>query len=230
MSPIIFWPMHLKLGPIELMPSILTSEFITLFLFIMVYISYRTISSKPKRLQICLEGIYLAMYQAVSDVLPEQTTQIFPFIATLWIFILISNLIGIIPGFQSPTADISITSCLAILTFFSVHWFGIQAEGFKNYFRHYLRPSPFLLPFHLMSEISRTVALAIRLFGNIMSLEITALIVLMVTGFLAPIPILLLHIVEAIIQAYIFGMLALIYIAGGIQIQIKRREQEVLRG
>ena len=81
-----------------------------------------------------------------------------------------------------------------------------------------MQPSPFILPFHLISELSRTLAFAVRLFGNMMSLELTALIVLMVAGFLAPIPILMLHIVEAIIQAYIFGMLALIYIAGGIQV------------
>ena len=111
-----------------------------------------------------------------------------------------------------------------------MHWFGIRSEGIKIYLKHYVRPSPFLLPFHLISEVSRTLALAIRLFGNIVSLELTALIVLMVAGFLAPIPILMLHIVEAVIQAYIFGMLALIYIAGGIQSQVLRREKENFNG
>ena len=158
--------------------------------------------------------------------LPEHAELVFPFIASLWIFILISNVIGIIPGFYSPTADLSVTASLAILTFLSVHWFGIRIDGLKNYLRHYIQPSPFLLPFHLISEISRTLALAVRLFGNIMSLELTAMMVLMVAGFLAPIPILMLHLVEAIVQAYIFGMLALMYIAGGIQSQELRREKE----
>ncbi|MBN2792364.1 MAG: F0F1 ATP synthase subunit A, partial [Desulfuromonadales bacterium] len=84
---------------------------------------------------------------------------------------------------------------------------------------HYLVPSPILLPFHLLSEVTRTVALAVRLFGNMMSLEMAALLILLVAGFLAPVPILMLHIVEALVQAYIFGMLALIYVAGGIQSQ-----------
>jgi F-type H+-transporting ATPase subunit a len=98
-----------------------------------------------------------------------------------------------------------------------VHWYGIRSHGLRTYLRHYLQPNPMLLPFHVISEISRTVALAMRLFGNIFSLEMAALLVLLVAGLLVPIPVLLLHIVEALVQAYIFGMLALIYIAGGIQ-------------
>jgi F-type H+-transporting ATPase subunit a len=92
--------------------------------------------------------------------------------------------------------------------------------------RHYLLPSPVLLPFHIISEITRTIALAVRLFGNIMSLEMAALLILLVAGFLAPVPILMLHIVEALVQAYIFGMLALIYVAGGIQSQQFKLQQE----
>ena len=91
--------------------------------------------------------------------------------------------------------------------------------------RHYLEPNPILLPFHIVSEISRTIALAVRLFGNIFSLEMAALLILLVAGFLVPVPVLLLHIVEALVQAYIFGMLALIYIAGGIQsLEMKQKE------
>ncbi len=213
----IFSPLEFHLGVLQFSQSILTSWFILLVLLIMSWLLTRHLSLQPGKYQLALESIYQVMHDAINDVLPEQTDLVFPYIATLWIFILIANLIGVVPGFHSPTADLSVTACLAILTFFSVHWFGIKSEGLKNYLQHYIKPSPFLLPFNLISELSRTLALAIRLFGNMMSLELTALIVLMVAGFLAPIPILMLHIIEAIIQAYIFGMLALIYIAGGIQ-------------
>ena len=101
--------------------------------------------------------------------------------------------------------------------FLSVHWFGIRIDGLKSYLRHYLDPNPILLPFHLLGEITRTLALAVRLFGNMMSLEMAALLVLLVAGFLAPVPLLMLHIVEALVQAYIFGMLALVYVAGALQ-------------
>ncbi|MGD9108377.1 MAG: F0F1 ATP synthase subunit A [Gammaproteobacteria bacterium] len=203
--------------------AVLTSWLIIILLLIFSFISTRKLCLKPGAYQTILEGIITTMQNAIYAVLPQQTKLVFPFIATLWIFILLSNLIGIIPGFHSPTADISVTAGLALLVFLSVHWFGIRAEGVKNYLRHYLRPSPILLPFHIISEISRTLAMAIRLFGNIMSLQLVALIVLMVAGFLIPIPLLILHIVEACIQTYIFGMLALIYIAGGIQVQELRK-------
>jgi F-type H+-transporting ATPase subunit a len=158
-------------------------------------------------------------------VAPDQTRILLPFIGSLWVFLVIANLSGLIPGVHSPTRDLSATSALAILVFFSVHWFGIRSQGVKAYLRHYLTPSPILLPFHLISEITRTIALAIRLFGNMMSLEMAALLILVVAGFLAPVPILMLHIIEALVQAYIFGTLALIYVAGGLQSQQLRRRQ-----
>lgn len=172
---------------------------------------------RPTKLQIMLESIIIAMENAIAAVLPHHVQLVLPFIATLWIFILIANITGIIPGLYSPTADLSVTVALAILVFGSVHWFGIKAEGLKQYLKHYITPSPLLLPFHIMGEISRTLALAVRLFGNMMSLELTAMIMLLVAGLLFPVPILMLHLVEACLQTYIFGMLALIYIAGGIQ-------------
>lgn len=205
--------------------SLIVSWLIILLLLIVGFLSSRKLSQKkPNNYQVVLEGIVMTMYDAVKAVLPMQVDSVFPFIATLWVFILISNLIGIIPGFISPTADLSVTAALAILVFLSVHWFGIRTIGFKSYLQHYLSPSPMLLPFHIISEISRTLALAVRLFGNMMSLELTLLIILFIAGFLAPIPLLILHIVEACIQTYIFGMLALIYIAGGIQSQTLRKE------
>ena len=127
---------------------------------------------------------------------------------------------------HAPTRDLSATAGLAVLVFLSTHWFGIRIQGVKAHLRHYLAPSPVLLPFHIISEITRTIALAVRLFGNIMSLEMAALLILLVAGFLAPVPILMLHIIEALVQAYIFGMLALIYVAGSLQSQqLTQRKQ-----
>jgi F-type H+-transporting ATPase subunit a len=184
----------------------------------------RRLQIEPGPLQTAVEGIVATIENAVEAVAPEQTQRIMPFIGSLWIFLVIANLSGLLPGAHSPTRDLSATAGLAFLVFLSTHWFGIRAQGVKNYLHHYIAPNPILLPFHLISEITRTIALAVRLFGNMMSLEMAALLILMVAGFLAPVPILMLHIIEALVQAYIFGMLALIYVAGGIQSQQLRQK------
>lgn len=181
------------------------------------FISRRFSVDEPGLIQTALEGIVQAIHNSIEGVLPGKGALLLPFVGTLWLFIGIANLIGLIPEMHSPTGDLSTTSALAILVFMSVHWFGIRDSGIKRYLQHYLTPSPILLPFHLLGELSRTIALAMRLFGNMMSLEMAAILVLMVAGLLVPVPVLMLHIVEALVQAYIFGTLALIYIAGGMQ-------------
>jgi F-type H+-transporting ATPase subunit a len=186
----------------------------------------RHLALQPGRLQTAVEGVVGLIEDSVDEVAGSHAAAILPFVGTLWIFLVVANLAGLIPGLHSPTRDLSATAALALLVFLSTHWYGIRTEGAKAYLRHYLSPSPILLPFHLISEITRTVALAIRLFGNMMSLEMAALLILLVAGFLAPIPILMLHVIEALVQAYIFGMLALIYICSGIQAQQTKVQQK----
>ncbi len=214
-----------QLGPVVLAEPVLTTWGIMFALVVGSWIGTRRLSLDPGPVQVVLEGLLGAADEAIRAVLPAQTARLLPFIATLWLFIMVANLSGLIPGVHAPTGDLSTTAALAVIVFLSVHWFGIRSEGIRAYLRHYLAPMPIMLPFHLMSELTRTLALAIRLFGNIMSLEMAALLVLLVAGFLVPIPLLILHIIEALIQAYIFGMLAWIYIAGAIHSQESRKPQ-----
>lgn len=176
----------------------------------------------PGRLQTVVEGIVETIRAAIAAVLPEHVNLVLPFIGTLWTFLVVANLAGVIPGVSSPTADLSTTSALAVLTFFFVHWAGIRSVGLRRYLTHYVRPNPIVLPFEIVSELSRTLTLAVRLFGNMMSLELAVVIVVGIAGFLVPIPLLLLHVVEALIQAYIFGALALVYVASAVQTQQER--------
>jgi F-type H+-transporting ATPase subunit a len=208
-----------SVGPLEISLSLLTCIGLTLLLSVLFAVLTRSMQRLPGSVQVVLEGVVSTMESGVAQVAGKHAERIMPFIASLWIFLVIANLLGLVPGLDSPTRDLSVTAALAIVVFLSVHWFGIRTQGLRNYLRHYLSPSPFLLPFHLLSEVSRTVALAVRLFGNMMSLEMAALLILLLAGFLVPVPILMLHVVEALVQAYIFGMLALIYVAGGIQSQ-----------
>ena len=215
-----------RIGPLGITNTVVVTWAIMLALGIAAWAATRRLSVVPGPWQVVVEGIVSAIEEAIRSVLPDHFRQVMPFIASLWIFIVVANLASLIPGVRSPTGDLSLTASLASLVFLAVHWYGIRSCGLQSYLRHYLQPNPILLPFHVISEISRTVALAVRLFGNIFSLQMAALLVLLVAGFLAPVPVLMLHIIEAVVQAYIFGMLALIYVAGAIQSQQLKQERE----
>jgi len=217
-KPEFFELLAFHLGPLSIGATVLTTWLLIAVLTGVAWLGTRRLSvDMPSRLQTMLEGTVLALQSAIEDAAPNHAARLLPFIGTLWLFIAAANLVGLVPGLRSPTGDLSLTVALAILVFLAVHWFGIRIDGLRVYLRHYLDPNPILLPFHLLGEVTRTLALAVRLFGNMMSLEMAALLVLLVAGFLAPIPLLMLHIIEALVQAYIFGTLALVYVAGALQ-------------
>lgn len=225
-EPEVFARVVFRMGPLEITDTVITTWGIMALLGLSSWLLGRRLQSTPGNVQTLAEGIVTAAEAAVKQLLPNYYQPVTPFILALWIFLVLANLLGLVPGLDSPTRDLSLTAGLALLVFLSVHWFGIRSQGLKQYIKHYLTPSPILLPFHVISEISRTVALAVRLFGNMISLELVAVLLLLLAGFLVPVPILMLHIVEALVQAYIFGMLALVYIAGAIQSQQLRQEAD----
>ncbi len=214
------------IGPFAINSIVVTTWGVMLLLGVFSWLVTRNLTLDPGPMQTMLEGVVSAMEESIYAVLPDRAQQLLPFIGTLWIYIVFANLVGVVPHLHAPTGNLSVTAGLALLVFLSVHWFGIRSEGLRGYLRHYLSPTPILLPFHLISEITRTIALAVRLFGNIMSLEMAALLVLLVAGLLAPVPLQMLHIVESLVQAYIFGMLALIYVAGAMQSQQNSKRDE----
>ncbi|MCW5659983.1 MAG: F0F1 ATP synthase subunit A [Burkholderiaceae bacterium] len=207
-----------QIGPLRIGPTVLTTWLLMALMVAPAFAVTRRLSvTAPSRAQAALEGIVLALQGAINDAAPGQSARLLPFIGTLWLFIGAANLLGLVPGLRAPTGELSVTVALALMVFAAVHWFAIRTDGLRAHLRHYLEPNPVLLPFHLLGEITRTLAMAVRLFGNLLSLEMAALLVLLVAGFLAPVPLLALHIVEALVQAYIFGTLALVYIAGALQ-------------
>lgn len=206
------------LGPLAISGTVITTWGVMAGFGLLIVLLRLRLNKQPSRWQNAVEAVVLAIEGALGEVLPAASVRrVLPFVATLWLFVLAANLVGLIPGLHAPTRDLSATAALAALVFGSTHWFGIRDRGLKEHLRHYAEPSVILLPFHIISELTRTLALAIRLFGNIMSLEMAALLVLLIAGFLVPVPLLMLHVVEAVVQAYIFGMLALIYIAGALE-------------
>ncbi len=215
-----------QIGPLHIGPTVLTTWLLMALMVAAAFAVTRRLSvTAPSRAQAALEGVVLALQGAINDAAPGQSARLLPFIGTLWLFIGAANLLGLVPGLRSPTGELSVTVSLALMVFAAVHWFAIRTDGLRAHLRHYLEPNPVLLPFHVLGEITRTLAMAVRLFGNLLSLEMAALLVLLVAGFLAPVPLLALHIVEALVQAYIFGTLALVYIAGALQsLEMQKKE------
>ena len=217
------------LGAVAITDTVVTTWALMLCLAVAARLLTMKLAVLPTLRQTIAEGVVAAIEKAVGEVVPAAAVRpVLPFVATLWIFILAANLAGLIPGAHAPTRDLATTAALAVLVFASTHWYGIRTRGLRAYLRHYTEPSVILLPFNVISELTRTLALAIRLFGNMMSLEMAAVLVLLIAGFLVPVPLLMLHVIEAVVQAYIFGILALIYIAGAIEpIESTGAEQEV---
>lgn len=136
-----------------------------------------------------------------------------PFVGTLFLFIVIANVLDVVPGFKAPTASLTTTAALATCVFVAVPVFGIARQGVKAYFRQYIRPTPLMLPFHIIGELSRTLALAVRLFGNITSGSLIVAILLSIAPLFFPVIMQALGLLIGIIQAYVFAILALVYIA-----------------
>jgi F-type H+-transporting ATPase subunit a len=136
---------------------------------------------------------------------------------SLFLFIAGCNLAGQLPEIRTPTASLATTSALAVIVFCAVPVAGIAARGFGGYFLHYLRPNPLLLPLHLLSEVSRTVALSVRLFGNMMSGYLVVALLVALTGFLVPMPLMALDLLIGLLQAYIFAVLATVYVGAAIR-------------
>ena len=208
-----------SIGPVQVTDTVITTWFVMAVIIAICYLFTRRLSIQPSIGQEILEGIFEAIEKTVKDVLPVDPWLVIPVLGTLWIMIGFSILVGILPMVKTPTADLNTTFAFAILSYSMTHVFGIATQGLKEYIAHYKEPTWILFPFHLIAEVSRTIALAVRLFGNMLSGDMIALILLGIVGFLVPVPFNLLHIVIGIIQAYIFGVLTLVFIAGGIRSQ-----------
>lgn len=169
------------------------------------------------RWQNLLEVIVGTIRAEIREIAHEGTDTYFPFIATLFLFILFSNIFTFIPGYVAPTSSLTTTAAMAIMVFIAVPMYGIAKNGIVEYLKEYFRPTFIFFPFHVMGEFSRTLALAVRLFGNLMSHEKVIAILLAVTPLFFPVIMQALGLLIGVIQAYIFAILAMVYIASATQ-------------
>ena len=220
---IIFWQWQF----IKINATIIFTWLIIASLTLTSWIITSNLKVEPQisRWQNMLEIIVDGINQQIREVSQQEPNQYLPFVGTLFLFIAVANILTIVPGYYPPTASLSTTAALALCVFAAVPLFGILNQGLLSYLRSYTQPTPLMLPFNIISQFSRTLALAVRLFGNIMSGSMLVGILVLIVPLFFPIIVRLLGLLIGIIQAYIFAILAIVYIASATR--VNRGQQEV---
>jgi F-type H+-transporting ATPase subunit a len=203
-------------GPVPVDRLVVTTWAIMAALAVVSWLGMRRASVEGGPLQSTLEIVVETVAGQIEAIMQTDPWPYVPLLGTLFIFIVAANLSGILPGLEAPTAHLETPAALALIVFVSVHGYGIARRGFRAYAARYLKPSPMLLPLNLLSEVTRSFSLMIRLFGNMMSHAFVIAIILSLAGLFVPIPFMLLGILIGIIQGYIFTILASVYLAAGV--------------
>jgi len=217
-----------SLGPVTINATLVFSWVIMALLIAVSWWVTRSLTATGDigRGQNVLEAVVAFLRDQIREVTNQDPEPYLPFVGTLFLFIVTSNVLSVVPGFQPPTGSLTTTAALAVCVFVAVPVFGIAKLGLRAYLMNYLRPSPFLLPFTIIGELSRTLALAVRLFGNVMSGSVIAAILLSVVPLFFPIIMQAFGLLIGVIQAYIFAILAIVYIASGTELQQRRARAE----
>lgn len=204
------------IGPVALTETVITTWLLMAALAIACRLATRRMSIVPGSLQAMIETLAGAIEQQIRSIVNRDPSEFLPLLGTLFIFLVVANLAGVLPGVHAPTASIETPAALAAVIFFSVHVFGIRLHGMTGYLKNYLKPNPLLLPLNILSEFTRSFSLMMRLFGNIMSDELVIAVVVTLAGLLVPIPFMAFEILVGLVQAYIFSVLAAVYIGGAV--------------
>jgi F-type H+-transporting ATPase subunit a len=206
-----------QLGPVQITSTVLFSLLASALLIGLALAIRRGLTRRPTAWQIGMEMMLEELEGTMKEMFGRDPRPYTPLVVTLALFIGLCNLMGLVPGLHAPTGDLSTTAALAVIVFFAVPFYGLRARGVRGYFSHYLEPAPFLLPIEIVTEFSRTLTLAVRLFGNVMSEELVIGVLLLLAGLLVPVPVMLLSVLTSVIQAYIFAVLTMVYLSAGIR-------------
>jgi F-type H+-transporting ATPase subunit a len=214
MHPLLFLENHYV--PEQVMYAL----FVGILLATLSLLATRRLAVYPGSAQNVTEVIIGGFDSLLDEIMGHNGRKFFPLIATLGLFILTSNLIGIVPGFESPTANINTNLAMALVVFFSTHVVGVKEHGLK-YFKQFMGPvwwlTPLMLPIEIISHITRPLSLTFRLFGNIKGEDIVLLVVLFLVPYFVPLPVFALMIFTSLVQTLVFMLLAMMYIAGAME-------------
>jgi F-type H+-transporting ATPase subunit a len=217
-DPIVFW-----IGPLAVTRATVTATAISLALVMTAaLLRYAALQRPDSTLGWVAQLAVEWPDQLVADIVGRPVPALAAFSGTFFYFLAACSIAGQFPGVRTPTANLAMTSALAVLVFITVPAVGILSQGWRGYLRHYLQPSPLMLPFEIMSELSRTFALSMRLFGNMLSGYLIVALLVALAGFLVPTPLMALDLLIGVLQAYIFAVLSTVYIGAAIRAQEAR--------
>ena len=212
-----------RVGPVPITSVVVTTWAIMAIVVVAAWLGTRRMRVDAGRWQAALEVVVETIDNQVREVVGREPGRYVPLVGTLFLFIAIANLSAMVPGVSSPTAHLETDAALAGIVFLSVHVYGIANHGVRGYLAGFTKPNVLLLPLNLLGEITRTFSLMVRLFGNIMSHEIVIGVVLALAGLIVPLPLMALAIVIGIVQAYIFTILATVFIGAAVETSERKR-------
>jgi F-type H+-transporting ATPase subunit a len=203
-------------GPIAITRPVVTTWVIMLALVVICRLVTRKLRMQPDGRQALLESLVLGIAQQIQSIIHKDARPYVPMLGTLFIYLVAANLCGVVPGVEPPTGKLETPLALALIVFFSVHFFGIRARGVRGYLASFAKPKLIMLPLNILSEVTRTFSLMVRLFGNIMSGEFVIGLVIALAGLFVPIPLMVLALLVGLVQAYIFTVLATVFIGAAV--------------
>jgi len=204
------------LGPVGVTRPVVTTWAIMAVLTLACRLVTRRLASLPDRRQVVLELIVTGIMDQIREVIRKEPRRFLPLLGTLFIFLAAANLSGVVPGVEAPTGRLDTPAALALIVFVSVHFFGVRARGPLGYLASFAKPKLIMLPLNIVSEVTRTFSLMVRLFGNVMSGEFVIALVVALAGLFVPIPLMVLEILVGLVQAYIFTVLASVFIGAAV--------------
>jgi F-type H+-transporting ATPase subunit a len=207
-----------RLGPLAITRPVATTWAIMAVLTLVSWLVTRRLKLHPDRRQTVLELIVTGIMIQIDQVIRKNPRPFLPLLGTLFIFLVAANLSGLLPGVEAPTGKLETPAALALIVFVAVHYFGVRARGFLGYLASFAKPKLIMLPLNLVSEVTRTFSLMVRLFGNVMSGEFVIALVVALAGLFVPIPLMALEILVGLVQAYIFTVLATVFIGAAVDI------------
>ncbi|MEZ4867501.1 MAG: F0F1 ATP synthase subunit A [Caldilineaceae bacterium] len=221
---IVFW----RWGAVTLNATIVYTWLVMALLVVIAYGATRNLSAGPvvSRWQTILETVVTLIGEQIEQIMGRKPDPYLPFIGTLFLYIAVANILSILPGYRAPTGSLATTAVLAMAVFVAIPAFGIAQQGLRCYLKLYIQPTVFMLPFTIIGELSRTLALAVRLFGNMMSGDLIVAILLTIVPFFFPVIMQLFGLLVGQIQAYIFAVLATVYIASAVRVETTKEASQ----